>query len=180
MTWRTFLELDEDDGRELVAGVLVEGEVPTKKHEWIVATLIFFLTGWVRSRNAGTVLGSGYKLRIDDKHAVMPDLLFIRRGRGAFAGEQGMQEGAPDLVVEVISPGSRRQDSVRKLQWYAKIGVPEYWLFDATEDTLERLTLGPDGHFVISESLEGAEVFRPPSFAGLEIPLQELWSVPED
>jgi Uma2 family endonuclease len=180
LTWRDFVESEEDDTRELVDGVLLEGEVPTKKHEWIVATLIFFLQSWARARNAGTVLGSGYKVKIDEKTGVMPDVVFIKRGRGSLAGEQGMEAGAPDLVVEVVSPGSRRRDSVRKLRAYAAIGVPEYWLIDATEDTLERLTLGADNHYLIAETLEGDAMFRPPTFETLEIPLRELWTVPAD
>jgi Uma2 family endonuclease len=178
-SWRDFIRADEEDTRELVNGQLVEGEVPTKKHEWIVATLIYLLTAWARPRNAGMVLASGYKIRIDDQHGVMPDLVFIKSGRGHLAGEQGMEKGPPDLVVEVISPGSRRHDSIRKLRWYAQIGVPEYWLIDAEEDSLERLVLEPNGHYMIAETFEGDGIFKPESFYRLEIPLHELWNVPE-
>ena len=91
-----------------------------------------------------------------------------------------MEAGAPDLVVEVISKSSQRLDRVKKLGWCAQIGVPEYWIVDSLNDTFERLTLGPDGHFIVAEALKGPALFRPPSFGGLEIPLSELWNVPKD
>ena len=177
-TWADFLALDEDDPRELVEGELLEIDVPTKMHEWIVARLVILLGIWAEPRNAGTVLGSGYKVRIDDRRGVMPDVQFIRRGRESILGEEGMQAGAPDLAVEVVSVSSARYDRVQKLTWYASIGVPEYWIVDAQAETLERLVLGPDGRFVIAASLGGADLFRPDSFPGLEIPLAGLWRGP--
>jgi Uma2 family endonuclease len=177
-TWADFLALDEDDPRELLDGELVEIDVPTKKHEWIVATLVWLLRSWTEPRNAGTVLGSGYKVRVDDRRGVMPDVQFIRRGREAILGEEGMRDGAPDLAVEVVSQSSARYDRVQKLAWYASIGTPEYWIVDPQAETLERLVLGADRRFVIAASLGGAAVFRPDSFPGLEIALADLWRGP--
>lgn len=177
-TWPDFLALDEDDPRELVDGALLEIDVPNTKHEWIVARLIWLLTTWVEARAAGTVLGSGCKVRIDDRRGVMPDVLFVRRGREAIIGKEGIETGAPDLVVEVGSPKSGRYDRVQKLTWYAAIGVPEYWIVDPERETLERLVLGADSRFVIAGSLGGADVFRPDSFPGLQVALADLWRGP--
>ena len=52
------------------------------------------------------------------------------------------RDGTPDLVVEILSPSSRRYDRVTKLRWYAQLGVPEYWLVDPDARTLERLDMG--------------------------------------
>ena len=177
-TWLDFLALDDDDRRELIDGTLLEIDVPNTKHEWIVATLIWLLSAWTRPRDAGTVLASGCKVRINDRRGVMPDVLFVRRGRESIIGTEGIQNGAPDLVVEVVSPTSGRYDRVQKLAWYAAIGVPEYWIVDSERETLERLVLGADARFVIAESLGGADVFHPDSFPGLEVPLADLWRGP--
>lgn len=109
----------------------------------------------------------------------MPDVLFIRKGRGHLAGEQGMA-AAPDLVVEVLSPTSGRVDRAKKLGWYLQLGVPEYWIVDPALDTLDRFVLGEGGRYLMAEVLEGDAVFRPDSLDGLEIPLRELWTVPAD
>ena len=178
-TWREFIELGEDDPRELLDGHLVEIEVPTRTHERIVALLIAFLTHWGWARDAGEVLASGYKIRIDDRRGTMPDVQFYRRGNLPRGQDKGLEQGRPDLVVEVISPSSRSKDSVQKLHDYAAIGVPEFWLIDPEARTLERLILR-DGLYSIAEALEGDVMFRPESFGGLEIDLRRLWHEPEE
>ncbi len=178
-TWKDFIDLDEDDARELVDGRFVEVEVPTKTHERIVAALIILLGHWSWTRNAGQVLASGYKLRIDDQRGVMPDVQYYRRGNLPEGQEQGLETGRPDLVVEVISAGSRSKDCVRNLHDYASLQVPEYWLIDPEAQTLERLVLR-GGVYSIVEALEGDAVFAPDGFEGLEIPLGRLWAEGEE
>lgn len=173
-TWKDFIELDEDDPRELLDGRLVEIEVPTWEHESIVASIIVTLGSWVRVHKAGRVLSSSYKIRIDDRRGSMPDIQFYRRGNSSAGQEVGLERGRPDLVIEVVSPSSRSKDSVRKLYDYASIGIPEYWLIDPEARTLERLVLR-EGSYSIVEALEGAAVFRPEGFEGLEIDLGQLW-----
>ena len=176
VTWSEFIELDEDDSRELVDGALMEVDVPTGTHEAIVAALIGFLTAWAWPRRAGRVYASGYKVRISDRRGAMPDVQFFRAGNEPKGQDRGLERGRPDLAIEVISPTSRSKDSVRKLHDYASIGVPEYWLVDPEARTLERLVLR-EGVYSIVEALEGDAVFAPGAFEGLEIALARLWEV---
>ncbi|HEY3817238.1 MAG TPA: Uma2 family endonuclease [Polyangiaceae bacterium] len=173
-TWDDFVALEEDDLRELIDGELVEVEVPTRTHEQIVALLVYFLVGWTEAHR-GIVLPSGYKVRISDRRGVMPDGQLYRGGNEPQVDQdQGLVKGHPDLVVEVVSPSSRRYDRVKKLRWYAELGVPEYWLVDPAARTVERLVLR-EGVFSIATSLSDEEVFQPASLEGLEIPLARLW-----
>jgi Uma2 family endonuclease len=80
----------------------------------------------------------------------------------------------PDLVT-APPPSSRRYDRVTKLRWYAQIGVAEYWLVDVEAKTLEQLLLRGQT-YEIADSLADGEVFRPATFAGLEIALGRLWA----
>ncbi len=173
-TWADFIELGEHDRRELIDGQYMEAEVPTRTHERIVATLIAILVHWSWSKNAGEVLASGYKVRIHDRRGAMPDIQFYARDNLPEGQEKGLERGRPDLAIEVISPTSRSKDSVQKLQDYASIGVPEYWLIDPKERTLQRLVLRA-GVYSIVEALEGEVVFRPDAFEDLEIDLERLW-----
>jgi Uma2 family endonuclease len=175
VVWDEFVALDEADRRELVDGALVELEVPGLHHEEVVAAIVQWLRSWARTAGAGTVLASGYKVRISDRRGVRPDVQLIRRERLPSADPEGFRRGAPDLVVEVVSPSSRRYDRVVKLRWYAEIRVPEYWIVDPEDRTLERLVLGKDGRYVIADSLEGNAVFEPPSCPGLSIPMTDVW-----
>jgi Uma2 family endonuclease len=104
----------------------------------------------------------------------MPDVQVFRSGNEPAADqEQGLVRGHADLVVEIVSPSSRRYDRVKKLNWYAQLGVPEVWIVDPEACTLERLVFH-DGAYVIAVSLEGEDTFRTESFEGMEIPLAEL------
>jgi Uma2 family endonuclease len=177
-SWDDFVALDDDDRRELIDGELVEVEVPNKLHEHIVIALSAFLYWWARSGRRGQVIGSGYKVRIDAHRGVMPDMQYIRATNPAARGqEKALEQGHPDLAVEIISPSSRRFDRVKKLDWYARIGVPEYWIVDAEARTIERLVLSR-GRYVVDGSAEGDATFAPKTFAGLSIPLAELWTLP--
>jgi hypothetical protein len=132
------------------------------------------LTGWAEG-HGGSVLGSGYKVRVSERRGVMPDVQVFRRGNEpAVDQEQGLARGHPDLVVGIVSPSSLRYDRVTKLRWYAQLGVPEYWIVDPSARTLERLVLR-EGIYGIAESLADEDVLRPESFEGLELPLAKLW-----
>jgi Uma2 family endonuclease len=177
-TWDDFIALDEDDLRELIDGELLEVEVPNDAHERLVPLLGFYLEGWAHTHGGGATFASGYKVRITDKRGVMPDLQFYRAGHAPRGQRHGLTQGHPDLAVEIVSPSSVRYDRVVKMNWYASIGTPEYWIVDPQARTIERLVLSSQGNYTIAEGASDADVFRPASFEGLEIPLGELWDVP--
>lgn len=177
MTWEQFTGLDDEDPRELIDGRLVEIDVPSKLHEWIVAVLLRHLANWALPRRAGIVLPSGYKVRISEHRGVMPDLQFFRAGRTV--PDSGLTSGGPDLVVEVVSPTSGRYDRVEKLNWYAAIGVPEYWIIDPEQRTLTRHLLEQGTGYRIADALADAAELSPNTFPGLQIALAELWELPD-
>lgn len=173
VSWDEFVALPEEDLRELIDGRLVEVEVPTKWHERIVGLLVYYMNAWAIP-NRHHVLVSGYKVRISERRGLMPDVQMMSHETYRAAGTQGLVDGPPELVVEVISPSSRSYDRVRKLEWYASIGVPEYWIVDADARTLEQLTLQGD-RYLIARTAEGDETFAPDDRPGLEVPLATLW-----
>jgi Uma2 family endonuclease len=175
MHWAEFIALPDDDRRELVAGELLELEVSDRDHAQIIALLGAFLTQWRLSGGNGLVLGSGYKVRIDDDTGLMPDVQYFRRGR--VIPEYGLEEGGPDLAIEVISPSSGRFDRGIKLESYGAIGTAEYWIVDPKQQTLHRYLLR-DGALKLEEILQGDVNFHPGTFSGLQIPLAQLWTLP--
>jgi Uma2 family endonuclease len=179
-TWEDFVALPEDDRRELIDGWLVEVEVPTEMHEYVVAMLIGYLWNWARS-HGGRVLASGYKVRIAEKRGVMPDVQLYRAGNdSAVAQQNGLAEGSPpDLVIEVVSKRRARFDRVIKLAYYAQRSVPEYWIVSPQDRTVERLVLVPEaGRYAIAQAASDDDVLRPESLDRLELPLGELWKRP--
>ena len=77
---------------------------------------------------------------LSEKNVLQPDILMIHRSRLHIVTARGI-EGLPDLVVEIISPGSRRRDKIVKMKAYAKHGVPEYWIVDSELRILEQYLL---------------------------------------
>lgn len=130
------------------------------------------------ANKVGIVFASGYKVRIRRDRGFMPDVQLFRTGRPPLQSA-GLTSGVPDLAVEVISPSSGRYDRVHKLQGYAAIGVPEYWIVDPEEQTLERLVIDDTGTYRVVDVLGGDDTFAPASMPGLVIPLGELWRLPE-
>jgi len=178
-TWTDFLALGDEDKRELVDGELLEVEVPTLLHEWIVSYLVHLLTGFAL-QHGGKVTASGFKIRISERRGAMPDLQYYKPGRNV--PQAGLTEGAPDLAVEVLSPTSHRHDRVRKLEWYASIGLPEYWIVDPEDQSVQRLVLVDTAvgkRWQIAEALDGEGEWRPESFGGMVVSLRTMFTLPE-
>jgi Uma2 family endonuclease len=173
--WERFLLLPDDDRRELINGELVETEMPTELHEHIVACLTFFFRAWVRV-HGGHAYASGYRVRIDARHGFFPDVQLYHPKNRAERTNQGLTDGAPDVVVEVLSEGSAAYDKKAKLLGYARIGVTEYWVVSPDEGSLERLVLRR-GKYVVEEVLTSGDVLKPSRFPGLEVPVAELFAL---
>lgn len=180
VTWEDFVHLPDDDRRELIDGALVEVEVPTFLHEFIVALLVHRLTGWALEHGA-VVLASGYRVRVRGDIGFMPDVQLYRSRARVTRPEaaQGLEDGAPDLAIEVISPTSGRHDRVTKFNGYAAIGVTEYWLVDPQARLLEQFVLDGE-HYRLEARLADDALFEPKTLPGLSLPLATLWDLPAD
>jgi Uma2 family endonuclease len=109
---------------------------------------------------------------LDDENGLQPDLVYVSRERAGIITERGI-EGAPDLVIEILSPSTAKRDRGIKMRRYAAAGVPHYWIVDPRTRTLEAYRLGEQGY--VQTGLYGpGSVFRPDLFPGLEIPIDEL------
>ena len=133
MTVEQWYELDEDDSRELVTGVLEEAEVPDSLHETVVAWLVVLLHTWANKRG-GFAFASGLRFAVKRDTGRIPDVACYLRGRKP---NHGLVRNPPDIAVEVLSPSTERTDRGKKMQMLARYGVPEYWLVDPDEQRVE-------------------------------------------
>jgi Uma2 family endonuclease len=122
--------------RELAYGILREPPAPFFSHQVIVLKVARLWSDHVEPRNLGRVAVAPVDVILDaDRHLVVqPDVLFVATGRLSIVRDQVW--GAPDLVAEVLSPGTRSYDHVEKLEWYRHYGVREYWLVDIGRETV--------------------------------------------
>ena len=101
-----------------------------------------------------------------------PDLVIVLKGRESILGDR-MVEGAPDIVVEILSD-DRNRDLVRKRQLYAAAGVREYWIVDPAADSVTLLALD-GGDYVERAALTAADTLTTPLLPGLAIPLADVF-----
>lgn len=131
-----------DDGRryELLQGELSVTPAPGTRHQRAIIALGSRLYEHVRVRGLGEVLVAPTDCILSDVTVVQPDILYIATDRLSIISERAI-EGAPTLVVEVLSPSSARLDRDRKLTLYAAHGVPYYWIVDPESRSIEAYTL---------------------------------------
>jgi len=163
-----------DDGRiyEVIDGELYVNPPPLWAHQFQLNRLNVRVSVWVDDHDLGIVVTAPTGVVLDNENGLEPDLLFISKGRAHIITRRGV-EGAPDLVVEVLSESTESRDRGLKLRRYAAAGVPHYWLLDTEGPRIEERVLGDDGYRLFGTFGPG-EVFRPTIFPGLEIPLDEI------
>ena len=134
------LDLMPDDGNryEIIEGELFVSRAPSLTHQIIVTNIAADFHGFLAANPLGlVVVGPG--VIFSEYSGVIPDLIFIsnERRKEIAAGERVM--GAPDLVIEIVSPGAEneRRDRVVKRQLYGKHGVREYWIVYPESRSLE-------------------------------------------
>ena len=126
----------EDERIELIDGVIYHVSMPSIKHQSIVGEIDFTLKSFVKKKKGKCrVFGAGIDVRLDcdDKTMVVPDITVVCE-KDKFT--QQYLDGAPDLVVEVLSPSTRKKDMTIKLDKYANAGVREYWVIDPKKETV--------------------------------------------
>lgn len=162
-----------DDGRrhEILGGEHFVTPAPFLRHQDLVLALAFRIEGYLREHRAGKLAIAPVDVLLSRHDIVQPDLLFISRERLAIVGEENVQ-GAPDLVIEILSESSRRLDEVLKLEAYGRFGVQEYWLFDPLGKTV-RVWARAGGELRGNAPLSAAagDLLTTPLLPGLEIPL---------
>lgn len=131
--------------RELAFGTLRVADAPRALHQRVVLELLLALAPFVRSRQLGEVLPAPIDVILDADAAlvVQPDLVFVSNERRHLIGDR--IAGAPDLVVEVLSPHPRIGSVEERVGWFARYGARECWLAHLVERRIAVLGLASGG-----------------------------------
>ena len=163
LTYADYVSLPDDGCRyQLVEGELVVMASPNTRHQLVVGEIYYRLRQHVDHLQLGRVMVSPLDVVLDDHNVLQPDVIFVSDARAGIVVPKNLQ-GAPDLCVEVLSPGTERIDRVRKLELYARFGVPHYWIVDLEARTIEEYLLERDVYRVRSVTALDEE-FRPALF----------------
>lgn len=130
--------------REIIDGELIVSPSPILRHQDASAALVFHLYGYSRL-HGGKTYAAPCDVHVDLKNIVEPDVVFVRSDHVEGSGTKYL-EVAPDLVVEISSPSTRRMDLGRKRELYERFRIPEYWFVDLDAERVEIYLLGESGY----------------------------------
>ena len=157
---------------ELWDGELVMSPSPSFFHQEIVVRFHDLLRAWVGRHALGKTGLAPLDMVLSNHRVVQPDVFFVSNERLAILTDR--LRGAPDLVVEVLSPGTRRRDRLDKRDLYEQHGVKEYWLIDPEAQTVEVLFLARGEYQLVGRwQPEGQAASR--LLKGFTVPVRELF-----
>ena len=172
-TYADYARLPDDRRYEVIDGELYLTPAPTPYHQMVKLRIEKILLDHVESRGLGQILDAPCDVVLSQFDVLQPDVFFISSGRLAAIGEKYISD-APDLVVEVLSPGTRKRDRFLKSKRYARFGVGEMWIADPDRKTIE-VFVNAGERFRRDAIYGGETVLRSPLLPGLEIPLARIF-----
>ncbi len=175
-TYEDYLKLPDDGRRfEIIEGVLYVTNAPNIDHQFVVSEIVQRIGNFVRQYNLGYILSAPFEVHLSERaRPVLPDVIFIKAERWPETGA-GYFEGAPDLIVEVLSPSTRRTDQVVKFTAYEQAGVSEYWIVDPKSKIVQVYVLSGREYGLLGEFL-GEDVVQSSVLAGLQIVARTLFN----
>ena len=175
-TYEDWLQLSDDGWQyEVVKGVLYMVPAPAPSHQRVCRRLMRTMDAFVEKCGLGEVFFAPLDVYLPGQETpVEPDLIFISTERLHFISDRGI-EGAPDLVVEVLSPRSWWRDRRVKLPLYEETGVPECWLVDPQNNTIEVYGLRGNSYALLGRWGPG-EGARSEILLGFEVEVEVIFA----
>ena len=173
-TYDDYRTTPEDKRYELLDGDLLLTPTPNLKHQEVLLHLGCGLARFVEERALGEPFFAPCDVVLSNHDVVQPDLLFVSREREHLLSDGEAVRGAPDLVVEVLSPATADRDRGYKHALYARHGVREYWLVDPVDETIVIHRL-QDGALVAAHTFGRGQTLRSPLLDGFEIALDAVF-----
>jgi Uma2 family endonuclease len=176
LTYDDFLLFPDDGQRhELIDGEHFVTPSPYQIHQIIVGNLYFAIRVYLEEHPIGQVFLSPFDVVFSNFDVVEPDLLYISTARHEILTKQNVQ-GAPDLVIEVGSPGTRRRDETIKRRLYERSEVSEYWIVDPELEVVRIYQRDGQGFGRPHElSREAGDVVTSPLFPHLKLSLDAVF-----
>ena len=174
-TYEDYRTAPPDKRYELLDGDLLLNPAPNLKHQDVQVRLGTRLGQFIEERALGAFFFAPCDVVLSDTDVVQPDLLFVSRERRRLLSNGDNVRGAPDLVVEILSPATAERDRGYKRMLYAKHGVKEYWLVDPVAETVSSLRQRA-GALVVAHTFGRNETLRSPLLAGFELDLGKVFT----
>jgi Uma2 family endonuclease len=177
LTYDDFV-LFPDDGKrhELIDGEHYVTPSPNTRHQTIVGTLHFLIRTHLETHPIGRIFIAPFDVVFSDFDVVEPDLLYVSNARLAGVLTPANVQGAPDFVIEIGSPGTRKRDETIKRHLYERFGVSEYWIVDPELDLIRVYRREREGFGrAIELSREAGDLLTTPLLSELNLPLARIF-----
>lgn len=162
---------------ELIEGDLVQDPSPRDPHQSAAGEIYFAIKLYLRQHPIALVRYAPLDVYLDDINVFQPDVLVLLQDRASLRTDEGIK-GAPDLVVEILSPSTLRTDLLRKRVVYARSGVREMWIVDTVAQTIAAFRFSEKRDAPVAIWLNAADdAARTPLLPGLSIPLRNVFTL---
>jgi Uma2 family endonuclease len=172
LTYADYEKIPADGFRhEIIGGEEFMTPAPNLDHQTVVGNVYRLLANHVLAKKMGRVFMAPTDVLLSKYDIVEPDVLFVSEKHRSILREKNI-EGAPDLVVEVLSPSTQAEDRGPKLTLYERSGIEEYWIVDPSSKTVEIREFGARRRTRVYK--EG-QSFESTLLPGLTLPLAEVF-----
>ena len=178
-TYEDVLNFPNDGKRhEIIDGDHYVTTSPNTKHQAVSLNLTLLLGTYLKHHPIGRVFAAPFDVIFSDLDIVEPDLLYISRERAGILTDKHVR-GSPDLVVEIVSPGTRKTDEVTKRKLYERFDVQEYWVVDPELDTI-KVYRRDAGVFARAAELtaEAGDILTTPLLPEFSVSAMDLFAMP--
>ncbi|MEW6417385.1 MAG: Uma2 family endonuclease [Nitrospirota bacterium] len=166
--------LPEGAPYQLIEGEFIMTPAPSPLHQMISANLFKKASRFVDEKGIGIVLYSPVDVYLGEKDAYQPDIVFISKERMEIIKEDGIY-GAPDLIIEILSPTTAYYDIKKKYRVYERYGVKEYWIVDPDMRGIEVFLLNDQGEFSLGLKVYEKGIIKSVFLKEFELSIDEIF-----
>jgi Uma2 family endonuclease len=159
---------------ELINGIIMKKAAPKPRHQLVSRRLTHAFENYLETQAIGHIFYAPIDVFFDKYSQAQPDILFIKNDRDFIIDLDDGIMGAPDLLVEIISPGSYRMDRVDKKDLYEKFAVKEYWIIDPNNQVVE-VYLMDNNAYTLNQILEVEGIITSTVLEGFELNIQKIF-----
>ena len=170
-TYEDYCATPDDQRYELLNGELMRLPTPHMAHQRVLGRLGIRLSQFTQEHGLGELFLAPFDVVLSDTDVAEPDLLFISRAREHTLTDENVR-GAPDLVIEILSPSTADRDLGYKHDLYGRHGVLEYWVVDPMTKAVHRQQ---DGELELTGAFGRRDTLRTPLLKGLELQLDDIF-----
>ena len=172
-TYEDYKHTPEDKRYELLDGELIMVPAPRIAHQRNSREIGFTLLAFVRENDLGEVFYAPCDVVLSDTDVAQPDILFVSKERSYIITEDNIH-GAPDLVIEILSPSTAQRDRTLKRTLYERHRVPEYWQADTDAKNVAALTL-VNGEYKVAGIYGEGQTLVSPLLPGFTLEIDRIF-----